>query len=171
MLEKTRIYTRAGTTYRMQVRYGFDEEFAGRSNQAPYFSLTCRIDRRTGNGRWINEGGGSAHDEIVKLFPALKPLVKWHLTDNTGTPMHYIANGEYWAYGYKQFKQESYAPDPVEAFKSTVVFGVIEGEVLPDLSDPKAVREWLTARHPALLPAMTRDMEAAGVVVPVSVPA
>jgi len=35
--------------------------------------------------------GGCCHDEIIKYFPELEPLIKWHLTSTDG-PMHYVAN-------------------------------------------------------------------------------
>lgn len=41
-------------------------------------------------------GGGCCHDEIVKAFPELAPLVKWHLFDSND-PMHYVANTLYHA--------------------------------------------------------------------------
>lgn len=34
---------------------------------------------------------GCLHDDIIRLFPELKPYVKWHLTSTDG-PLHYIAN-------------------------------------------------------------------------------
>lgn len=40
--------------------------------------------------------GGACHDMIVKVFPELEPLIKWHLMDAEG-PMHYVSNVTYFA--------------------------------------------------------------------------
>jgi hypothetical protein len=167
MLTKTMRYKRDGTTYRMTVTYGFDEEFAKRANQAPYFSLTCTVWRRAKNGRWMDDGGGCMHEEIVRLFPELKPLVKRHLVACDGTPMHYLANAKYWAWGHKKWPKQAWDPDPVKAFKHTVVFGAVKGDIpLPSLEDAESVDSWLTRRLPLLRPALVKDMEALGVEVP-----
>lgn len=67
---------------------------------------------------------GMLHDDIRKAWPDLEALIQWHLTDADGTPMHYIANGLYWweiAVGLKS--NTPHGPDPVEAFKRTVIWG------------------------------------------------
>lgn len=65
-------------------------------NTRPHFSVTCSIDEQARNGRWAEAGGGAAHDDILKLFPKLAPVVALHLADDDGTPMHAIANAVYW---------------------------------------------------------------------------
>ena len=61
-----------------------------KGNSAPHFSLTCYILK---SGHVV--GGGCMHDEILKRFPRLKPLVALHLSDISGAPMHAEANGWY----------------------------------------------------------------------------
>lgn len=39
--------------------------------------------------------GGCIHDEILKYFPELRPLVNIHLADLQGRPLHAIDNGFY----------------------------------------------------------------------------
>ena len=40
------------------------------------------------------------HDEILRFWPALGPVIALHLADDTGTPMHAEANGWYSLAGY-----------------------------------------------------------------------
>jgi hypothetical protein len=63
-------------------------------NPAPYFSVTCDIEhKRTPNGRWVEGGGGAAHETILDMFPKLDVVVPLHLCDPDGVPMHAIENG------------------------------------------------------------------------------
>jgi hypothetical protein len=66
-------------------------------NSSPYFSIGGDIFRLARNGRkpWV--AGGCIHDEIIKHFPQLQPLVDVHLSDDNGVPMHAYANAAYWA--------------------------------------------------------------------------
>lgn len=57
------------------------------------FSITADIRRP---GRRDIEAGGCLHEEIVRVFPELSHLIKWHLMSTDG-PMHYIANTVYFA--------------------------------------------------------------------------
>lgn len=91
--EKT--YVENGTTYRIMAKAILRKIGA----QAPYFSLTGEIDRKARNNRWMEDSGGCIHDEIVKHFPALAPLVAMHLSDIDGAPMHAVGNGIYNAVG------------------------------------------------------------------------
>lgn len=60
-------------------------------NSHPHFSVTAdiRVDGR-------EAGGGCCHEEILKLFPKLKPIIDLHLSNaDDGEPMHATANGFY----------------------------------------------------------------------------
>jgi hypothetical protein len=58
-----------------------------KGNAKPYFSLTASgVDRDC-------EFGGCCHDEILKHWPDLAPLVNLHLSDIDGIPMHALENG------------------------------------------------------------------------------
>lgn len=81
-----------GTNEYIRVRIRFDDECRNGRNS---FSIVCDIYERRGN-RFIDIGGGAAHDDIAKTFPELSGLIKWHLTSSDG-PMHYINNTVYHA--------------------------------------------------------------------------
>lgn len=51
-------------------------------NSMPYFAITTQ--------------GGCMHNEVKKIFPELAELIRYHLVDQNGQPMHYIANAMYW---------------------------------------------------------------------------
>jgi len=86
-------YKEGGALYRIRVKIRYDDQCGNKHNS---FSITGEIHRSRGLGRWAEDCGGCIHDEIVKHFPELKPLIKWHLTSSDG-PMHYIANTTYHA--------------------------------------------------------------------------
>jgi hypothetical protein len=88
-------YREGAQEYRITAKYGIDYDFAKRNHQAPYFSITGSIDRKAQNGRWLDDAGGTLHDEIAHHFPELEPYLKWHLVSDEG-PMHYLANAKYW---------------------------------------------------------------------------
>lgn len=70
---------------------------------SPAFSVTGELYEPhgtwSGAARERNERepdtGGAIHDEILRAFPKLAPLVALHLSDPDGTPMHAEANGLY----------------------------------------------------------------------------
>jgi len=66
-------------------------------NTSPHFSITGDIQNQAKNGRWVDDCGGAIHEDILKLFPKLAPLVLVHLGDDAGKPMHAYANAAYWA--------------------------------------------------------------------------
>lgn len=67
-------------------------------------TATVRYDDQCGNGHntfsitgSMSDGsGGCIHEDIAHFFPALAPLIKWHLVSSDG-PMHYISNTVYMA--------------------------------------------------------------------------
>jgi len=75
-----------GVTKRISVKLRFDDEH---NNGHESFAITADIYRKN-----RLESCGCQHDEIVKHFPTLEPLIKWHLTSTNG-PMYYIANTVY----------------------------------------------------------------------------
>lgn len=85
-------YTENGATYRITAFVRHDDQCGNGHNT---FSITGQIDVFSG-GKWRDGAGGCIHDEIAKHFPALAPLIKWHLVSTDG-PMHYIANAVYHA--------------------------------------------------------------------------
>lgn len=75
---------------------------------SPAFSVTGEVYEQHGtwngaarhrNGR-ESDIGGCIHDEILRAFPELAPVVALHLSDpETGEPMHAESNGWYWYAG------------------------------------------------------------------------
>lgn len=66
-----------------------------RGNSLPYFSVTATIYE----GR-RDVSGGCLHREVAQYFPKLIPVIRLHLSDSLGVPMHPEANGWYWLAGY-----------------------------------------------------------------------
>ncbi|MGI0147905.1 MAG: hypothetical protein ACREDF_00025 [Thermoplasmata archaeon] len=166
MMKKTpwKEFTENGQKYRIQATYGMDYELAHRNNQAPYFSLTMTRDRWTGR-RWEDEGGGAAHEEIIRHFPTLEPYVKWHLV-STESPMHYLANAKYWyeiATG-KLAPGEHQRIDPWDALRSTIVFGGLPTDADHNLNIPwPHLSGWLQERLPLLMETFRHAMKTLGV--------
>lgn len=92
-LSPVKVYTENGDTYRIKGRVGWSEI----GGQSPYFSVTVEVHRKTRNNRWMDEGGGAAHDLFAEHFPKLAHLVRWHLVSYDKGPMHYPANPLYLA--------------------------------------------------------------------------
>jgi hypothetical protein len=94
-------------------------------------------------------------DRLIALFPEapfelkqLFKLDKWHLWDVKNGAMHYIGNAQYWykLYLVKEgkllvndqdpyglYRPEKCPEDALKLFKSTVAFGEIKGEKLPQI--------------------------------------
>jgi hypothetical protein len=168
---ETAVYTDRGTTYRITVRYGMHHI---RGNRQPYFSITADIDRKAMGDRWVEDSGGCLHEDIARRFPRLAPLIRWHLCDQDGTPMHYVANGVYHAklhrggsdpYGTGAHGHPPYVnanPKAREHFASTIVWGSLPGETDAALDELLAQRdptEALRARLPELQAAFNRTMD------------
>jgi hypothetical protein len=118
---------------RIRAEYGFDNPQPG--DPAGYFAATATGQRRSRRHGWTTDCGGMMHDAVREHFPELAPMLKWHLCSKVSGPMHYVANAQYWArmvHGVGEYASRyNRAPDPVDAFKSTVVFGAVEGDELP----------------------------------------
>lgn len=71
-----------GTTYRVVAGVGFE-------SGGEQFDIT--------KAALISDGGGCVHDDIAIAFPELAELIPFHLCDDDGPSMHYVANGIYWA--------------------------------------------------------------------------
>lgn len=69
-------------------------------NALAYFSVTGEIWDQP-NARDC-AACGCLHDDILKGWPALAPIVALHLSDSNGAPMHAEANGWYQLSGYLQ---------------------------------------------------------------------
>ncbi len=97
-------YTERGQPYVIIATVRYDDECGNGHNS---FAITadiygpdphpCERTIKSKDGKTLWEFmGGCCHDEIVKHFPQLRELVKWHLVSSDG-PMHYIGNTVYLA--------------------------------------------------------------------------
>jgi hypothetical protein len=171
MMKETPWKLIAGGKERIRAKYGLDYAFARRNGQQPYFSVTgeteCKDDRRPNH--WRDDSAGAIHNEIAAAFPELRPYIKWHLV-SLGEPMHYLANAKYWWEKLTGVVTPGTRPDapgspnPMETFKSTIVFGVLPDDVLPVSTTPwRDVEAWLRERLPRLMGRFAADMRDLGV--------
>lgn len=101
--EWNKVFYANGEKYRLEVRA---ELVHLDGNKSPYFSIGGDIFRLAKNGRRVWESGGCIHEEIVKHFPKLQPLVDVHLSDENGLPMHAYANAAYFA-GHEGYEKQT----------------------------------------------------------------
>lgn len=83
---------------------------------------------------------GCCHDELARVFPAIKHLIKWHLVSSE-SPMYYIANTTYHA-----------SQGALDYARSTAIW---PDATLEQLLDKDALR----ARLPALMSEFRKDIE------------
>ena len=157
---------------RITVKYGFRYL---QGNSHPYFSITADITTPASRRRHDIDAGGCLHDEIKQAFPELSPLLKWHGVNDNGETIHYVANATYWLmeFGIRSKWKSDGKVEPLDAFKSAVVFGALPEDTSAALSallaplDPdvlvERVRAFCANRLPALAAKMREDMEAFGV--------
>lgn len=79
-------------------------------NQFPYFSITGNIKKTDKRYRDPYIMGGCIHEEILKHFPQLAPLVDVHLSGADGQPIHAEANARYWA-GLSKYEPKGNNPE------------------------------------------------------------
>ena len=136
-----------------------------RGNAHPYFSITGEIYRPYTGGslygsiiggghRYSEDSFGCLHEDIKTHFPELAPLIKFHLWDQNGLPMYYVANGLYWlkkAHGvFKVFPhsepegRRAGEPEPEQVFRSHCL---LETGLLPSLEN---IMPWFESRKPLL---------------------
>ena len=157
-----RVYEDGGQTLRARARYGMSYIVG---NLLPYFSLTCETERQV-RRRWEEDSAGCNHELVTRIFPELAPLVRWHLSDQSGTPMHYEANAVYWFHMVCGIvKRDPWCKDPLANFRSTVVWGAVEGdpEEVPLHWNRRELLDVLQGRLHELRATFHRDIVAAGV--------
>lgn len=105
-----------GTKGVIQVNISFDDSC---KNGHQSFGITADINTNESRRRNDVAAGGCLHEEIVKVFPELEPLIKWHLMQTDG-PMHYVSNTVFRAGNrdcWGRVKNEPYA------FEQRITFG------------------------------------------------
>jgi hypothetical protein len=158
--------------FKHTVNYGL-HQMGG--NRLPHVSVTMDTYRQARNERWEEDSFGCQHEAVALIFPHVKPLIKWHLCDANGVPMHYVANGMFWweyATGRRvPGEYDRKDQDYVQSFKDTVLYGTlpfydlafdplafslkdIEGKLrympgsLADKQERAVVEHWLKQREP-----------------------
>jgi len=156
-----------GTLVRPRVKFDTLEGV----NQAPYLSITCDLLEQRGS-RFVDVGGGAAHEALAEAFPELAPFIKWHLV-SAEEPLHYIANTMYWTEraikGTCRYDGELSERDRETAAKhaaSTAIWSQL-GEYIAmarangldwSVAGPR-LEEALNLRLPALMRAFREDLE------------
>lgn len=133
-------------------------------NKHPHFYITCTYGVKR-YGQIVMSGGGSDHELIGRLFPKYRKFFKWHGTEITGIPMHYIANALYRA-GFHDGSHYHKDAANIEYFKSTVCWGAIEEKPFPTDGTKESVEMWLWERLPRLQVAFWNDMRELGFTIP-----
>ena len=80
-----------------RVRLDVTGQLVRYDNQIPHYSITGDVkilDRRYRDPFIM---GGAIHENIISYFPQLAPLVRVHLSDLEGIPLHAEANARHWA--------------------------------------------------------------------------
>lgn len=67
-------------------------------NDRPYYSVTADAYEPGYQRRPFLSG--HLHEDVVRVWPELQPVLALHLSDDRGIPMHAEANGWYWLAGY-----------------------------------------------------------------------
>lgn len=155
----SRWYDTEGFSTRFEVRM---QKYEERPEQKAYFSITYETRRvRCGVRTGIDSFGANADTALANLLAAgvvldgkdtlLPGLLKWHCTDIV-QPLHYATNATYWFRRFlfnngelpvhKRKWLRTYEPHRGEMcdlarcldnFRSTVIFGAVEGDVLPSM--------------------------------------
>lgn len=157
----SREYTEHGQKYRIAAELRFDDECR---NGHETFSITAD-GRVWDRGAWRDSFGGCCHEQIAQHFPALAPLIPWHLCSTNG-PMHYEANAVYLAgdrgcWGLR--KGEGKARELDAARRVAVWPEATDAELM---QEPETLRAALRARLPALLERFKAAMLDAGFIWP-----
>jgi hypothetical protein len=83
-----------GRPAKIKVNIRYDDQCGNNHNT---FSITGEVWQPVGNyGKWEATMGGCIHEEIVKNFPELEYLIKWHGV-HSESPLYYLANTIYLA--------------------------------------------------------------------------
>jgi hypothetical protein len=145
----------------LRVEMRFDDSCG---NGHATFAITAEVRRPKAQDI---EAGGCLHDEIAQVFPELQPLIKWHLVSTDG-PMHYLANGVFWAECHKcigRYSKPEDQPKAAEHFASTVVWDHVDDQTnagLLDGADIDTIKQVLTDRLPRVMAAFRQDMDRTG---------
>jgi hypothetical protein len=83
-------------------------------NSYAHYSITGIVKKLDKRYRDPFITGGAIHEIILKHFPELAPIVKVHLSEPDGVPMHAEANARYWCGLTKYSPRDSYGRITIE---------------------------------------------------------
>ncbi len=131
---------------RIRATYGL-QRLSG--NSEGYLSVTGETEEFS--GRWREASCGCLHELIAKAFPELVDLIPFHLTNESGIPMHYEANALYWL-GVANFTvvARDTPADALRHFKNSVLWGSLSEDRTDEIPSLKAASKWLSDRLPKL---------------------
>ncbi len=156
MQTKSKIYWENGDRYRITVKYGMHKI----GEQIPHFSITADVYRQARNNRWVEHSFGSQHKLIAKHFPELAPLIRLHLCDQNGTPMHYFANAKYF---YEGSEGKTNIIDALGSFCDIVVWDLGNDVLLEMIRKFDSIDDFLDWRLPFIQQEFYGTMQAFGV--------
>lgn len=129
------VSTRQANNWWLTVRAGLVKHPA---NKKPYFSVTASGYL---HGSRV---GGCLHDEILILWPELEPVIKLHLSDSDGIPLHAEANARYWLSGIVDLGAR-YRPEQTSEECRVILrnhLRISDDELQILIGDPSGLREW-----------------------------
>jgi hypothetical protein len=137
--------------YKKNLTITAEYGFVQLGTQEPYFSLTGFVAKTWPAAEpWVS--CGCIHNDIIRYFPKLEPLVKWHLVRQGGIPMHYVENTMFW------FKKGNF-----ENAKHSSVWGILpdDGEITDYTTEN--LEKKLAERLSGLNEAFNKDMDTFGI--------
>jgi hypothetical protein len=136
-----------------------------KGNDKPYFFISFETYDRFGR---VDSCGTPSEAQVRESAPQLAGLVRWHLCDIDGRPVHYEANARYWSEkgrGVSRWAATPGEPNPVEAFKRHTVFGAVATDgtheadgTISALQEEVELGRWLADRLPSLKNAFQADL-------------
>lgn len=95
-----------GDRVKMEIRGG---PAGNRAGLTPAFAVTGEFRSKEWKFREA-ESVGAIHGILLRAFPWAAPIIKLHLSDEEGVPLHAIDNGWYWVGGTRWNKDEVGSP-------------------------------------------------------------
>lgn len=124
-------------------------------NSRPYFSVTGELWDSEGWYRRGQDGRcrevGPLHERIGRAFPQLRPVIALHLADDTGEPMHALANGwHFYSGGAHEYERSSrYYAAPTDTPHERAARSLrVDPSELPEGLDQAGFAEYVDSLRP-----------------------
>lgn len=117
-------------------------------NAAPYWSVTAAIGtpRQLQTGDW--QAGGCCHEDVLRHWPELEPVVALHLADDSGVPMHAQANAVYHAGRSPRFGGAGYYDGNADHLRSHLRISADEAAAVMALPTRAAIESFVLDQIP-----------------------